>query len=161
MDKAIRNFEWKPTEFNFKQIIHNLKPYHRRGSINIQRLDVDLDDIVDLAAIHIGLRKVCCIENTDTLNKYLNIFSHKYIKYLKKDDKYICYNKNSDNGKKRAKLILENIHNEFALGILLGYPLEDVLYYIDRTMDLDMINVYVKTRNVWIDKELLEFVNIL
>lgn len=161
MDKAIRNFEWKPNEFNFKQIINNLKPFHRRGFINIHRIDVDVDDIVHLAATHIGLRKVCCIENLNTLNLYLNIFSYKYINFLKKDNKYICYNKNSENGTKRANLIIENIHNDFALGILLGYPLEDVIYYMDRTMDLDMINVYVKNRNHWIDKNLLEFANIL
>lgn len=144
INNAVLRFDFNSTYDNFMSIVEHVKPEFLRGALkreNHKDLFTDRHetvihcDIVDIALVFKGYKPMCYIDDLPDFFNELNLFS---IKIDKKYPKYIIYK--DVLLKDRAAFLTKHIQelkeedtaHHYIMGDYLGYPKEDVDYFVHR-----------------------------
>lgn len=128
---SVWNFFDNPTKNNFDKIVDNVGNDQCRGGINIDNIDIHDYDVVNLACVKKGLRQ-CCYFPYHTNNILKPIYEN--MNCIKLKNGIIVYNDQEKANKLKDffshKFIGDQNEKHRTFGRLLGYPTDDIEYFI-------------------------------
>ena len=129
LQQNILNFHNNMTYENFHNIVQLVNKEMVRGAINNDNINYLGWDILDVALVYKGFKPVCYVSDPSVISFNRLILK---LKEISVDNKSFLYIDNAQTGKIN-KYIKGKDKSARSIGILLGYPEEDIQCYLEHS----------------------------